>query len=94
VLAGLRLPDESPQAEEILFALSAESMPDLASRVRQKLSSSEIAPLDSGSATAGRFTVVTLRMRATSRAALDEIARSMGATLTVVGDPHQAGART
>ena len=91
VLAGLSLPDESPVAGESLFALSAESMPDLASRVRQRLSTSNVAPLESGTATAGRYTVVTLRGPASARELLGEIARALGATFTVLA-AESAGA--
>jgi hypothetical protein len=92
VLAGLPVPDESPVQNQVFFALSAESMPDLASRVKQRLSASGIEPTDSGTATAGRFTVMTLRASSASRAVLDDVARGLGATLTVVDDQGPAGA--
>ena len=67
-------------------------MPDLASRVRQKLSASGMAPFESGTATAGRFTVMTLRAPGTSRPMIDEVARAIGATVTVVDESGVAGA--
>jgi hypothetical protein len=91
VLAKLAVPDESPVPDQVFFALSAESMPDLASRVKQKLSASGVSPFDSGTATAGRFTVVTLRASGRSRATLEDVARAVGATLTVVEDPPASG---
>ena len=91
VLAQLALPDESIGEPHSLFALTAQSMPDLASRVRQKLSAAGISPTDSGTATSGRHTVMTLRVHSASRSRLESVARDVGATLTAIDDVAVAG---
>jgi hypothetical protein len=87
VVSRLPVPDEAPASDGIVIALSAESMPDLASRVRRKLVSMGIDSADSGVATSGRHTVVTLRVPAGARESLDAIARDIGAHATVIASP-------
>jgi hypothetical protein len=84
VVARLPVPDETSVSDGILVALSAESMPDLASRVRRKLSGAGISTTDSGVATSGRHTVVALRIPSGARESLEAIAREIGARATVV----------
>jgi len=79
VLAALALPDESPATPCGVFALTAESMPDLASRVRQMLSAGDAASLESATATSGRFTVVTLRASSDLASRLESVAHDVGA---------------
>jgi len=86
VLAGLALPDEASSTKHALFALSAESMPDLASRVRQKLTATGLGPVESGTATSGRFTVVTIRARGELRSQLEGVAHDLHALLSVIDD--------
>jgi len=92
VLAKLTLPDESTGVPQTLFALTVQSMPDLASRVRQKLSAAGIQPSESGVATAGRHTVMTIRAHADARSQLEAVARELGAELTIVDANAGTGA--
>ncbi len=92
VLARLVLPDESPATPSEVFALSAASMPDLPSRVREHLTRLGAAQYESGTATAGRFTVVTLRARGVARARIDDLARAVGAELRVIDAVEAGGA--
>jgi hypothetical protein len=94
VLAGLAVPDESSSKHQIIFAVSAESMPDLASRVRQKLDSAGAELLESGTATVGRYTVVTLRAPDTLRGPVEKAARELGARVTIVPGGDAGGGRT
>jgi hypothetical protein len=91
VATRLALPDESPPAEHVVFAVGAESMPDLASRFRQALSSDGIAATESGVATAGRHTVVTVRAPASARGAIEAAAARLGARVIDVDAPGGAG---
>jgi hypothetical protein len=84
VLSGLALPDESPSQNHVVFALTAESMPDLASRVRQRLTVAGAESLESGTATAGRYTVATIRARPELRARLESVASGLGAQFRVI----------
>jgi len=93
VLAKLVLPDEAPRVSQTLFALTAQSMPDLASRVRHKLSSAGIEPSESGVATVGRHTVMTVRARNDSHTQIETIARELGAELSVVDSSTGTGTR-
>jgi hypothetical protein len=92
VLNSLSLPDESPSRNHVVFALSAESMPDLSSRVRQKMSTAGEARFESGTATVGRYTVATIRGPVELRARLEQAALELGARFSVVDrDDQQAG---
>ena len=94
VLAGLALPDESSTKPQVIFAVSAESMPDLASRVRQKLDLAGAELLESGTATVGRYTVVTLRAPDTLREPIEQAARELGAHVTIVPGGDASGGRS
>ena len=59
-------------------------MPDLASRVKRKLSDSGIEARESAVATVGRHTVMTLRVPASSRSQLESVAKDLGAELSVI----------
>jgi hypothetical protein len=84
VLGSLRLPDESNAAETVLIAVSGESMPDLGSRVRQRLADAGVTPTDMAVATVGRHTVVTLRAPGVARAAILATASSLGARVVPI----------
>ena len=84
VLAGVRMPDESDAAETILIAVSGESMPDLGSRVRQRLADAGVTPADMGSATVGRHTVITLRTASRARDNVLAAAAALGARVVPV----------
>jgi hypothetical protein len=84
VLARLVLPDESPATPSEVFALSAASMPDLSSRVREQLTRMGVAHCESGTATAGRFTVVTLHAHDVARSRIDDLAHAVGAQVQVI----------
>jgi hypothetical protein len=86
VLARLALPDESPAMADGVFALTAESMPDLASRVRQRLSVGEAASLECATATSGRFTVVAMRTSGVPASRLEAVAHEVGARFERMGD--------
>jgi hypothetical protein len=84
VLAGLVPHDESQEGETILVALSAASMPDLGSRVRQGLAREGVPAAEMGVATVGRHTVVTLRAPARAGALVSRLAAELGASLVPV----------
>jgi hypothetical protein len=90
VLGRLAVPDESPLGHQIILAVSAESMPDLASRVRQKLELAGAGVLESGTATVGRYTVVTMRAPDTQRAQVEGVAAELGARLRIVDNDTSA----
>ena len=81
--AGDAMPATPPT---IVAALMSRSAPDLGSRVRAALQASGAAVLDLGVASAGRHTVVTVRVPADARAALDATAASLQLALTMVPD--------
>ena len=69
-------------ATSLLAAVSARSVPDLASRVRRDLEAEGAAILDLGSGTAAQYTVVTVRVSASARDALQRLAERSGFSLT------------
>ena len=79
--AGSAMPASEPT---IVAALMSRSAPDLGSRVRAALQAAGTAVLDLGVASAGRHTVVTVRVPAGARAALDAAAASLQLALTMV----------
>lgn len=81
VLGGLVPPDELEEGETILVALSAVSMPDLASRVTQGLAREGVTGAGIGVATVGRHTVVTLRAPARAQAAVSRLAATLGVSV-------------
>lgn len=82
-VAGEAMPVMQPT---IVAALMSRSAPDLGSRVRAALQAAGAAVLDLGVASAGRHTVVTVRVPAGARAALDTTAASLQLALTMVPD--------
>jgi hypothetical protein len=68
----------------IVAVLSAASAPDLASRARGALERERLRVLALGTATAGRHTVLTVRLPAGSAPALERLAGELGASLTVL----------
>ena len=94
---GARTPaagDATPVTQPtIVAALMSRSAPDLGSRVRAALQAAGVAVLDLGVASAGRHTVVTVRVPGGARAVLDATAASLQLALTMVPDePDPAGA--
>ena len=69
--------------------LSAASAPDLPSRVRRVLDRHGARILAMGTGTAGRHTVVTVRLASGSGGVLDRAAAELGAVLSMV-DPADA----
>jgi hypothetical protein len=68
-------------------------MPDLASRLRDALRQGGIDPLAMGSATAGRHTVVTVRLPVGNEQVLTRIAERLGASVSISPE-HVEGARS
>ena len=69
---------------EVVLAVTAVSVPDLASRVRGTLDKAGIRVSDAATATAGRHTVVTVRVRADARAAAEQAAAAAGWKVSLV----------
>ena len=67
------------------IVVSAESRPDLASRVRAELLRGGCDPGEVGMASEGRYTVVTLRVPEEQRSAVESAAASLGARCFVAG---------
>lgn len=86
VAALLDLPDETALTASSLLAFSAESMPDLASRVRRQLAQAGVTPLESGVATVGRHTVLTMRVPSAALAQAESAASALGVRFAVVMD--------
>jgi hypothetical protein len=83
VLSTLDANDARPSASDLLIVLASTTHSDLASRTRQALAAQGVVAADAGSASVGRHTVVTLRVGAAHRAAVEDVARQLGATLSV-----------
>lgn len=83
VAARLDLPDESvatvTTSSMCVVAVSAASVPDLASRVRAHLAPEGIASVEHGTATVGRHTVVVMRIAETELARVEAVAAALGA---------------
>ena len=69
---------------EVVLAVTAVSVPDLASRVRGTLDRAGVRVSDAATATAGRHTVVTVRVRADARAAAEQAATAAGWKVSLV----------
>ena len=69
---------------EVVLAVTAVSVPDLASRVRGTLDKAGVRVSDAATATAGRHTVVTVRVRADARAAAEQAASAAGWKVSLV----------
>lgn len=79
------------RVDDVVIAVSAESMPDLASRFRQKLTAAGVAGVESGVATVGRHTVLTLRTPAANRPRVEEVATQIGARVLETSRHWPAG---
>ena len=73
-------------ARHVLVALSARSVPDLASRVRTALAREGITVGAIGTAMAGTHNVVTLSVDESARPAIERVATSLTASLTFVAE--------
>ena len=69
---------------EVVLAVTAVSVPDLASRVRGTLEKAGVRVAEAATATAGRHTVVTVRVRADARAAAEQAATAAGWKVSLV----------
>ena len=69
-----------------MAAVTARSMPDLASRLRGALARAGVETGAIGIAASGFHHVATLRVPAGARATLEDIARALGATVSIVGE--------
>ena len=87
VLAALERRERSAPAApagEVVAAVTARSLPDLASRLRAALARAGVTVGPIGIAAAGLHHVATLRIPAAARPALDAAAATLGATVSVV----------
>jgi len=84
VLAALPAHRSPSSGPAIVAVLSAASAPDLASRARAALERERLRVLALGTATAGRHTVLTVRLPAGSEPFLERLAGELGASLTVL----------
>lgn len=88
VASALAARDERPVAASApgaVVAVSADSMPDLASRLRRALEAEGSRIGELGSATEGRHTVVTLLLGKDQEGALDRAAAQLGARVVKRG---------
>lgn len=96
VVSALDAGDAAPgavaaaSAPTLLAAVSARSTPDLASRVRAALEREGVHDVELGRGSAGRHAVVTLRLPAGSRPALERIAAREGFSLSFLGSGDRA----
>jgi hypothetical protein len=78
-----RAPAPVPDGATMIAALSGHSAPDLGSRLRAALARDGIRVAALGIATRGRHTVVTLRLPAAARQALERIAAEQSLSLSI-----------
>lgn len=87
---GARTPHVSAAGPEVqptlVAALMSRAAPDLGSRVRAALHGAGVTVLDLGVASAGRHTVVTVRVPAGARSALEATAATLQLALSIVPD--------
>jgi hypothetical protein len=83
VLTTLEAREARSVATDALVVLASTVHQDLASRTRQALAARGVVPSDAGAATVGRHTVVTLRVSDEQRAVVEDVARQLGATVSV-----------
>ena len=76
-------PGPMPDGRTMIAALSGQSAPDLGSRLRAALARDGIRVAALGIATRGRHTVVTLRLPASARQALERIAAEQSLSLSI-----------
>ena len=72
-----------PDGATMIAALSGQSAPDLGSRLRAALARDGVKVAALGVATRGRHTVVTLRLPASARQALERIAGEQSLSLSI-----------
>lgn len=72
-----------PDGATMIAALSGQSSPDLGSRLRAALAGAGVRVAALGIATRGRHTVVTLRLPASARQALERIAAEQSLALSI-----------
>jgi hypothetical protein len=70
----------------VVAAVTARSLPDLASRLRSALGKEGVTVGPIGIAAAGLHHVATLEVASTSRPALEAAARALGAQVSIVED--------
>ncbi len=78
-------PDSAP-APILVAAVTARSLPDLASRLRAALAREGVTAGPIGIAAAGLHHVATLEIVGADRQALEVAARTLGAPLSIVGE--------
>jgi hypothetical protein len=78
--------ETSARRESIVAVFTAQSAPDLGSRVRAALLSESVTPLGMGSGTSGRHTVATVRLAADARPAAERAAARLSVTISFVPD--------
>ena len=75
----------------VVAALTARSIPDLASRIRRDLEGAGIVIEEMGIGSAGQHTVVTVRLPASARSDLERLAERSTWSLSFL-NPHESGA--
>lgn len=86
VLAGLPAEFAGAAAPPRIAVLSALSAPDLASRARRLLEREGLRVWDVGTGTAGRYTVVALRLAGEATTDLQRLASELGASVSVLDE--------
>jgi hypothetical protein len=86
VLAALPSDMGAAAASPRIAVFSALSAPDLASRARRLLEREGASVLDAGTASAGRYTVVSVRFAGGLSPDLQKVASELGASLSVLDD--------
>ncbi|MGH7717239.1 MAG: hypothetical protein ACREON_00135 [Gemmatimonadaceae bacterium] len=76
-----------PEPSTILAVISARSVPDLASRLRRDLERDGVVIEEMGLGAAGQHTVVTLRVAAAARGALERLAGQSRYSLSFLNPP-------
>jgi hypothetical protein len=74
----------------IVAVFTAQSAPDLGSRVRSALQSESVTPLAIGISSAGRHTVAAVRVAAVGRSGAERAASRIGASVSFVSDSPSA----
>jgi hypothetical protein len=89
--AAQRAPEAASSAGSVVAALTARSVPDLASRVRRDLEGAGIVIEEMGFGTSGQHTVVTVQVPLSSRSELERLAERSRWSLSFL-NPHDTGA--
>jgi len=82
VVAALATAPATPNDDALVMALSAASLPDLASRVSAAFARGGVVPFEMAHARAGRHAVVTVRIPVAQRGLVEGIAQELGARVT------------